>query len=144
MLKPLIFKQNDIYQYLCYEYLQVKDTVNFEKTLEEGMAKFPDEEYFLMNLINNYIYSGRNEKAVEYLNTAIAKDPNNSQLYHVMGIVHETGLKDYANAEGFFSKALELNPESIDHCLLLDCILPPGCKQQVKRLINDSKKYQKN
>lgn len=102
--KDTDFRQNDVYQYLCYEYQQAKDTVNFEKTLEEGMAKFPNEEYYLMNLINNYIYSGRNEKAIEYLNTAIAKDANNSQLYHVMGMVYETGLKDYANAENISLK----------------------------------------
>ena len=93
------YRANDVYQYLCYEYEQAKDTVNLEKTLEEGMAKFPDEPYYLMSLINNYIYSNRNEKAIEYLNTAISKDSQNPQLYDVMGRVYETGMKDYAKAE---------------------------------------------
>lgn len=142
--KDTDFRQNDVYQYLCYEYQQAKDTVNFEKTLEEGMSKFPNEEYYLMNLINNYIYSGRNEKAIEYLNTAIAKDPNNSQLYHVMGMVYETGLKDYANAEKFFSKALELNPEAVESLSSLGRVYyNQGVnKQGEANMINDSKKYQ--
>lgn len=142
--KDTDFRQNDIYQYLAYEYQQAKDTVNFEKVLEEGMAKFPNEEYYLMNLINNYIYSGRNEKAIEYLNTAIAKDPNNSQLYHVMGMVYETGLKDYANAEKFFSKALELNPEAVESLSSLGRVYyNQGVnKQGEANMINDSKKYQ--
>lgn len=142
--KDTDFRQNDIYQYLAYEYQQAKDTVNFEKVLEEGMAKFPNEEYYLMNLINNYIYSGRNEKAIEYLNTAIAKDPNNSQLYHVMGMVYETGLKDYPNAEKFFSKALELNPEAVESLSSLGRVYyNQGVnKQGEANMINDSKKYQ--
>lgn len=142
--KDTDFRQNDIYQYLAYEYQQAKDTVNFEKTLEEGMSKFPNEEYYLMNLINNYIYSGRNEKAIEYLNTAIAKDTNNSQLYHVMGMVYETGLKDYANAEKFFSKALELNPDAVESLSSLGRVYyNQGVnKQGEANMINDSKKYQ--
>ncbi|WP_075557533.1 tetratricopeptide repeat protein [Parabacteroides timonensis] len=142
--KDTDFRQNDIYQYLAYEYQQAKDTVNFEKVLEEGMAKFPNEEYYLMNLINNYIYSGRNEKAIEYLNTAIAKDANNSQLYHVMGMVYETGLKDYANAEKYFSKALELNPDAVESLSSLGRVYyNQGVnKQGEANMINDSKKYQ--
>ena len=142
--KDTDFRQNDIYQYLAYEYQQAGDSVNHMKTLEEGLVKFPNEEYYLMNLINNYIYSGRNEKAIEYLNTAIAKDPNNSQLYHVMGMVYETGLKDYANAEKFFSKALELNPEAIESLSSLGRVYyNQGVnKQGEANMINDSKKYQ--
>lgn len=138
------FRQNDIYQYLCYEYQQAKDTVNYEKTLEEGLAKFPEEEWYLLNLINTYIYSGRNEKALEYLNTAITNKPNDAQLYQVMGIVYETGLKDYAKAEEAFKKALDLNPESIEAMSALGRVYyNQGVnKQGEANMINDSKKYQ--
>lgn len=138
------YRANDVYQYLCYEYEQAKDTVNLEKTLEEGMVKFPEESYYLMSLINNYIYSNRNEKAIEYLNTAIAKDPNNAQLYDVMGRVYETGLKDYPNAEKYFEKALEINPDYIESLSNLGRIYyNQGVnKQGEANMINDSKQYQ--
>lgn len=138
------YRANDVYQYLCYEYEQAKDTVNLEKTLEEGMVKFPEESYYLMSLINNYIYSNRNDKAIEYLNTAIAKDPNNPQLYDVMGRVYETGLKDYENAEKYFSKALEINPDYIESLSNLGRIYyNQGVnKQGEANMINDSKQYQ--
>ncbi len=108
------FRQNDVYQYLCYEYEQAKDSVGLERTLKEGMEKFPDEKYYLLSLINNYIYSNRNEQAIEYLNAAIQKEPNNAQLYDVMGRVYETGVKDVTKAEEFFKKAVSMdgnNPE---------------------------------
>ena len=142
--KSMDYRANDVYQYLCYEYEQAKDTVNLEKTLEEGMQKFPEEQYYLMSLINNYIYSNRNDKAIEYLNTAIAKEPNNAQLYDVMGRVYETGLKDYANAEKYFSKALEIQPDYIESLSNLGRVFyNQGVnKQGEANMINDSKQYQ--
>lgn len=142
--KNMDYRGSDVYQYLCYEYEQAKDTVNFEKTLEEGMVKFPNEKYFLMSLINNYIYSNRNEKAIEYLNTAIAKESNNAQLYDVMGRVYETGLKDFANAEKFFSKAIEVDANYTDALSNLGRVYyNQGVnKQGEANMINDSKQYQ--
>lgn len=142
--KTMDYRANDVYQYLCYEYEQAKDTVNLEKTLEEGMQKFPEEPYYLMSLINNYIYSNRNEKAVQYLNTAISKDPQNPQLYDVMGRVYETGMKDYAQAETYFKKALEINPDYIESMSNLGRIYyNQGVnKQDEANRINDSKLYQ--
>lgn len=138
------YRANDVYQYLCYEYEQAKDTVNLEKTLEEGMVKFPEEPYYLMSLINNYIYSNRNEKAIEYLNTAISKDSQNPQLYDVMGRVYETGMKDYAKAEEYFKKALEINPDYVESISNLGRVYyNQGVnKQGEANMINDAAKYQ--
>lgn len=138
------FRANDIYQYLYYEYDQLKDSVNMEKTLKEGMAKFPEEKYFVLNLINNYIYSGRNQEALSYLNTAIANDPNNAQLYSVMGTVYETGLADAENAEKYYLKAVEMDPSSADALANLGRVY---YNQGVTKLgdanmINDNKLYQ--
>jgi tetratricopeptide (TPR) repeat protein len=142
--KDTDYRANDVYQYLIYEYQQLNDSVNVEKTLEEGLKKFPEEKYYLLNLINTYIYSNRNEKAIEYLNTAIAQEPGNAQLYDVMGRVYESGLKDYANAETFFVKALEIEPDYIEALSNLGRIY---YNQGVNRLgeanmINDTKLYQ--
>ena len=139
------YRQNDIYQYLCYEYGEVlKDSVNLEKTLEEGLAKFPDEQYYLMSLINIYIYSNRNEKALEYLNIAIQKNPNDATLYNAMGRVYETGLKDYDNAEKYLQLALEKDPNLTDALSSLGRLYYNQAvnKQGEANMINDTKKYQ--
>ena len=108
-LKPHDYRTNDIYQYLCFEYEKAKDTVNFVKTLEEGAIKFPKEEYYVTSLINIYIYSNQNEKALKYINEALVQKPS-AQLYDVMGRVYETGLKNNEKALECFNKALELDP----------------------------------
>ena len=142
------YRQYDVYQYLCYEYGEARtaqDSVMLEKTFEEGMQVFPDSAFFLNNLINTYIYSNRNEKALEMLNVAIQKNPNDANLYNVMGRVYETGLKDYANAEKNFQIALEKDPNLTDALSNIGRIY---YNQGVNKLseanmINDSKKYQK-
>jgi len=106
------YNLNDILQWLCSEYEQIRDTVNLEKTIEEGFKVFPDSSYYLFNLINMYISTDRNEKAIDMLNTAIAKDASNAQLYQALGSVYERGMKDDDQAEVNFQKALELNPEN--------------------------------
>lgn len=141
------YRQYDVFQYLCYEYGEAKtaqDSVMLEKTFEEGMQVFPDSAFFLNNLINTYIYSNRNEKALEMLNVAIQKNPNDANLYNVMGRVYETGLKDNANAEKYFKIALEKDPNLTDALSNIGRIY---YNQGVNKLseanmINDSKKYQ--
>ena len=141
------YRQYDVYQYLCYEYGEARtaqDSVMLEKTFEGGMQVFPDSAFFLNNLINTYIYSNRNEKALEMLNVAIQKNPNDANLYNVMGRVYETGLKDYANAEKNFQIALEKDPNLTDALSNIGRIY---YNQGVNKLseanmINDSKKYQ--
>lgn len=141
------YRQYDVYQYLCYEYGEARtaqDSVMLEKTFEEGMQVFPDSAFFLNNLINTYIYSNRNEKALEMVNVAIQKNPNDANLYNVMGRVYETGLKDYANAEKNFQIALEKDPNLTDALSNIGRIY---YNQGVNKLseanmINDSKKYQ--
>lgn len=142
--KSMDYKSNEVYQYLCYEYDHAKDSVNLEKTLIEGMSKFPEESYYLLSLINNYIYSNRNEQAIEYLNAAIAKDQNNAQLYDVLGRVYETGLKDFSKAEENFKKALAINPEYLESLSGLGRIYyNQGVnKQGEANMINDAKQYQ--
>ncbi|MDH6356468.1 tetratricopeptide repeat protein [Parabacteroides sp. PF5-9] len=112
--KQFNYRGSDVYQYLAYEYEQQNDSINQERTLEEGFSKYPEEKYFLLSLINNYIYSNRNEKAIEYLNAAIAQDSSNPQLYDVMGRVYESGMNDSENAEKYFVKALEIDPNYAD------------------------------
>lgn len=108
------FKQNEVLQLLADEYNKAEDSVNFEKTLNEGLALFPKESYYILNLINIYINSNQNEKAVEYINTAIQSDPSNAQLYDVAGRVYESSLKDVVKAEEFFKKAVELESENAE------------------------------
>ena len=108
------YKQNETLQYLSDEYRKIQDTVNWEKTLGEGLALFPNEEFFLFQLIQIYISTERNTKAIDFIESAIKNNPSNALLYDVAGRVYETGLKDVVKAEEYFNKAIELDGENAE------------------------------
>jgi tetratricopeptide (TPR) repeat protein len=138
------FRINEIYQYLFNEYDLLKDTVNAEIVLKEAMERVPDEPFFLLNLINIYIYSNRNQEAVNYLNRAIEKDPANPMLYNAIGSVYEDGLKNSEESEKNFLKALEIDPEYVDAISNLGRSYYNQAihKQGEANLITDNKLYQ--
>ncbi|MGM9805232.1 MAG: tetratricopeptide repeat protein [Candidatus Aphodosoma sp.] len=112
-LKAFGHKGNTVLQVLCQLYQAEKDTASYIATLQEGVEKYPQEFYYLGNLINYYVYGGEPEKATEYLNKAIEKDPGNPQLYNVKGSMLEL-KEDYEGAMENFDRALSINPQMAD------------------------------
>lgn len=112
-IKDKDYNNNAVYMLLCQYYLDSKDTLNYVSTLEKGLAKFPNEFYYLGNLINHYVFGGQPQKATELLDKAIANDPNNAQLYSVRGSMLEV-LEDIDGAMANFDKAIELKPDFKD------------------------------
>jgi tetratricopeptide (TPR) repeat protein len=135
--------QLEAFRFLAEEYNNAGDTVNFEATLNEGLAIFPKDAFLLVNLINIYIRTGRNEKAIDYLNIAIENDPTSSNLYHVAGKLYLSSLKDLVKAEEYFIKANELDGENAEILLDLGVIyFNQGVNQlDVANSIQDAKKY---
>jgi tetratricopeptide (TPR) repeat protein len=102
-----------VYQLLYEEYVKVKDTVNYVKTLNEGFEKFPSEAWFLQNLINHLIYSKKTAEALVYLNKAIEREPKLAQYRYVKGNLDES-LGNFDIALASFDKAIELDPTMAD------------------------------
>ena len=101
------FEESDIYELMASEYKQIGNTEKYVEALYDGAEKFPKSKYFIPNLINEFIQDGENEKAMEYLDTAIANDPSNAcDLNSVKGaLLAENG--DFVGAEREYKKALE-------------------------------------
>ncbi|MDD4990702.1 MAG: tetratricopeptide repeat protein [Paludibacter sp.] len=107
-LKDKNYETLTVYQLLYEEYVKQKDTVNYVKTLKEGLQRFPSDAWFLQNLINYYIYSGKSADALVYLKTAIEREPNMAQYRYVKGNLDESlGNTDEALAS--FDKAIQLD-----------------------------------
>ncbi len=138
------FEAISINQFLYQEYLALKDTVSFVRTLQDATVRFPGEPWFLQNLINFYIYSGQEQTAVEYLAQAIEREPNVAQYHHIKGNLDEN-LGNYEEALKDFDNALALDPT------LADAMAGKGrvyYNQAVKMneaaaMISDNKEYKK-
>ncbi len=100
-------------QFLYQEYLALNDTANFVRVLQDATAKFPGEPWFLQNLINHYIYSGKEGEALNYLSEAINREPNVAQYYHIRGNINQN-LKNYDAAIADFNAALAIDPKLAD------------------------------
>ena len=136
------YKQNEVYLSLAYCYLERNDMENYEKTLNDGLALFPTENEILLRLVNLYVESEKNEKALEYALKAIQIDPSSAQLYNVAGFLYER-LKEIDKAETNFLKSIELNSEDPDSQSSLGRIYFNQGAEQLDRALEiaDVKKY---
>jgi tetratricopeptide (TPR) repeat protein len=137
------FHKNEVMQFLADEYQKAGDSIGYENALTDGLAVFPTEDFFLLNLITIYINTERYEKALNFMQTAIANDPNNAQLYSVSGHIYEIGLKDITKAEESLLKAVELESENAKYQAQLGTIyFNQGVAIiEIANEISDMKKY---
>lgn len=100
-------------QLLFQEYQALKDTVKAVLTLKDAIVRFPEEPWFLQNLINHYIFSGQIQQAIDYLNEAIEREPNVAQYHYIKGNLDENQRHQEA-ALADFDRALQLDPKMAD------------------------------
>lgn len=102
------YRQNDVYQILAQTHLELGDSTKYIETIQEGAKLFPKEAFYTVNLTNLYISQGKNDEARTFLAKAIETDPDNAQLYDVMGKLYEE--VDPNKSIEWFQKALEIDP----------------------------------
>ena len=100
-------------QFLYQEYVNVQDTANYVRVLQDAVVRFPQEPWFLQNLINHYIFSGQEQEAINYLDQAIAREPNVAQYHLIKGNLNEN-QKNYEAALDDFDRALAIDPTMAD------------------------------
>ena len=89
---------------------QVKDTTKALEHLQNCVNEYPKEAIFIQNMIDIYAKTGQAEKALEYLDLAIEREPNET-LYHIIkGDIYVVFLKQYENAFACYDRVIELDP----------------------------------
>ncbi len=104
----LDYNAEDCYQYIYKSYLESGDTATATETLKKGFNAFPENEIFLYGLINYYIDLGDANAAVEYIDRAIVKNPNNASLLTAKGSMLEH-LDRVEEAMEIYKKSIELD-----------------------------------
>jgi len=102
-----------VYARLCDDYMAIKDTVNLIRMYKAGAQKFPEEPFYVRNLINYYINENLMGDALVWINQAIAQEPNSAILWNVKGRIMENGQK-MDDAKACYQKALDLDPNLAD------------------------------
>lgn len=86
------------------------DTAKWVESLKEGIAKFPDNQYFFANLVDYYSSSNQNDKAMQFADDMLSKEPNNKLYLYVKAYLYHN-MKDYDKAIEFYTKTIEADPE---------------------------------
>ena len=105
--KEIIYANEYIYQI----YLEQQDTINAIESIKNSINLFPEEPWFVQNLINLYVNSGQEGKAIEYLDLAIQREPNVAQYYNSKGSVLARSGK-FEEAFVAFDQAIALEPNN--------------------------------
>lgn len=86
---------------------------NTGKMAEYAAMAYPlygaEDSNYIKYIINDKIKNEKYDEAKQMLESYIASDPNNGQLYYVLGILYDT-QNDFANAMVNYKKAIDLNP----------------------------------
>ena len=97
-------------QLMADAYKAKGDTAAWVKSLEEGILKFPGNDYFFANLVDYYTSSNQASKAMEFADRMLSTDANNKlYLYWKVYLYHN--MKEYDNAIEFYKKAIAADPE---------------------------------
>jgi len=101
-----LYQESHVYELLASEYNQKGDSVKFMQTLEDGAKKYPKSNYFVTNLVNVYIKRKEADKAVAYLDQAIANDPTNAcEFYGVKASIYGEN-NEFDNSVASYNQAL--------------------------------------
>ncbi len=102
-----------INQFLFQEYAAVKDTAHFVQTLHDAILRFPQEEWFIQNLVSYAVEAEKEADAINFFTELINRNPNETLYYIKRGILYEL-LERFDDAMADFDKVLELDPASDD------------------------------
>ncbi len=110
MLLDVYKPQEDMYQFLIYEYGRLKDSVNLLEMYKMGVQKFPQNPFYARSLINVYLNKNDLAEALIWIDKAIEEDSVNATLWDVKGRIYES-QKNLEEAERCFLKAIEMDPD---------------------------------
>jgi len=105
------YAEADLYLSYGDAHAGLKQFTEAEEELLKGKDLFPDRtDEFTKKLGYLFFNSGQYDKAVDYLGTAIAQEPNNYTYHYLLGSSYER-LKKYKEATLELEKVLAINPK---------------------------------
>ena len=89
------------------------DSAKMGPNLIKGFETYPEDNRILTQLINYYLVTKQNSKALDYLNKAIESDKDNASFYYARAVLNDNS-KNFDEAIIDYKKCLELNSEYFD------------------------------
>lgn len=142
-------------RFKCQAYESLKDTANWVKALQEGIVKFPTQDYYYMQLIMYYDATGKIDEMEAFVEDMVNKDPNKAYNYYVIGYLRQN-QKKYSEAASQYEIAIQKDPElteayiNLGICYMLEANEYVDSKSNVnyrsaeyKKVLDTEKEYYK-
>lgn len=104
----------DIYKSLLASYKKMGNPDGFKATLAAARTEYPSDVDLINYELQEYLDAKDFAKALEIINVAIEKDPNNAVYYYVKGFIYQESMNDGDKALEAYGKALEIDPNNFD------------------------------
>lgn len=87
-------KSQRIYEDLSAIYLMKGDTAGAIKSMNDALAKYPQDAVINKRLIETNLQSGKTQEVLDKMQSTIAADPKNKELYYYAGIAYSRVAAD--------------------------------------------------
>lgn len=101
------------HQLIASSYLMKKDTLGALNSLQSALKEYPSNGTLLVEVINIYLNSNKNDEALKYLELAIQQDPKNASYFFAKGTLFDKLQKPEEAAECYM-KAIEFKEDYFD------------------------------
>lgn len=115
------YNEPKVYLYYARTMKNTGDTTAAFEKLDLGRSLFPADKALQLEQAQLYLETGQDQKLVASLKESISEDPQNPNLYRVLGQTYEN-IGDVDNAVASYRKAIEIKPDFGDAIFNLGAI----------------------
>ena len=105
----------EINERIYQSYMQLKDTANAIAAVERAIQMMPEEDNFILMLVDIYIAQNNEAKAMAYLDKVINNSPDVARYYLIKGDILSIMLGKFEESFPYYDKALELEPDNAEN-----------------------------
>ncbi|SCY17075.1 Tetratricopeptide repeat-containing protein [Flavobacterium anhuiense] len=103
-------KRGEIYKNLALILVQKGRTEDAKKAIADARKANPEDSSLILTEANLYLETKDFDMYKKLVGEALQKDPNNADLVFNLGVI-SAGAKNNADAEKYYLKAIEINPD---------------------------------
>ncbi len=103
-------KRGEIYKNLALILVQKGRTEDAKKAIADARKANPEDTSLILTEANLYLETKDYDTYKKLVGEALQKDPNNADLVFNLGVI-SAGAKNNADAEKYYLKAIEINPD---------------------------------
>ena len=112
-VKDMDYGDGTLYVLIKDTYVELGDSTNAERILQEGFQRFPQDNAVLVELVNFYINADNAEAALNYLDLAKQQEPDNPSFFFAEGALFER-MGEPEKAKESYRRSIELDPNFFD------------------------------